>query len=103
MAKRILIVEDDRHARCSLAFMLQSRGYEVAQATGGAEAFEKATTFSPDLIVLDAKMPTKTGFELCAEFKRDDRYKDIPVILYSGLSEKEQRSDGREGRSRTIT
>jgi DNA-binding response OmpR family regulator len=90
---RILLVEDDKSVRNSLALMLQSRGFEVLQAEDAPGGFLKAMTAHPDLIVLDIILPVRSGFALCKKLKKDERCRDIPVLLLSALPEKQQRKE----------
>jgi len=80
---RILIAEDERDIRDLIKFTLSFGGYEVVDATNGEEAVEAAKREIPDLILMDVRMPRKTGYEACAEIKADPRLKDIPVIFLS--------------------
>jgi CheY-like chemotaxis protein len=82
MAK-ILIAEDERDIRDLIKFTLGFGGYEVVDASNGEEAVEAAKREIPDLILMDVRMPRKTGYEACAEIKADPRLKDIPVIFLS--------------------
>jgi DNA-binding response OmpR family regulator len=82
MAK-ILIAEDERDIRDLITFTLGFAGYEVVAAANGEEALSLARQEVPDLILMDVRMPRMTGYEACAEMKKDDRLKDIPVIFLS--------------------
>ena len=61
---RLLVVEDDPNIVELLSASLRFAGYDVATATGGAEAVSRATEFRPDLIVLDVMLPDFDGFEV---------------------------------------
>jgi CheY-like chemotaxis protein len=78
---RILIAEDNPALANVLRFNLQRAGFEVVAAGNGREALELAERQPFDLIVSDQNMPEMTGLELCAELRRRDTYKHIPVIL----------------------
>ena len=84
MAKgRILVVDDEIYIVHILDFSLGMEGYEVLTALDGEQAFEKARTEKPDLIVLDIMMPKLDGYETCKRLKADPETKDVPVILLS--------------------
>ncbi len=93
MAKRVLIVEDTKNIREIVAFMLRNRGYEVVEAADGNDGWAKATTLAPDLLVLDAMLPHKTGFEICADMKADPKWKDVPVIMLTAITRDTGKSD----------
>ena len=81
--KNILIVDDNPQNLYLLQTLLNGHGYGVTVAANGAEALEKARNERPDMIIADILMPTMDGFELCREWKRDDRLKDIPFVFYT--------------------
>jgi two-component system alkaline phosphatase synthesis response regulator PhoP len=96
MAK-ILVAEDERDIRELVTFSLRGLGgFEVVQASNGAEAVERAVAEHPDLILMDVRMPRMTGYEACAKLKTFKDTKDIPIIF---LSAKGQESEIQQGLS----
>ena len=93
MPKRILVVDDTKSIREIVSYLLRSRGYDVIESADGLDAWEKATTESPDLIVLDAMIPKKTGFEICEQLKKDDRWRKIPVLMLTAITRDSGKSD----------
>ncbi len=93
MAKRILVVDDTKSIREIVSYLLRSRGYDVIESADGLDAWEKATTEAPDLIVLDAMIPKKTGFEICEQLKKDERWRKIPVLMLTALTRDSDKSD----------
>lgn len=85
MAKKILLVDDDRGAVAYLAAVLENNGYKTERAYNGKEGLRKVEEFAPDLIVLDVMMPEKSGLLLCSELKKDEKYKHIPILMVSGV------------------
>jgi CheY-like chemotaxis protein len=90
----ILVAEDEKDIRELIAFTLRFGGFEVEEAANGIEAVEKARKLHPDLIILDVRMPKKTGYEACQELKEADETKDIPIVF---LSAKGQKAEIKEG------
>jgi CheY-like chemotaxis protein len=80
---RILIAEDERDIRDLITFTLQFAGYEVMAASNGEEAVKLAQQETPDLVLMDVRMPRMTGYEACAAMKADPKLKDVPVIFLS--------------------
>jgi len=95
MAKRVLVVDDDRVIQQLLEVNLQLEGYDVvATASDGREALDKIAELKPDLVILDVMMPKMDGLEVCRHLKADPKLASIPVIL---LSARAQDLDIREG------
>jgi len=86
MNKKILIIDDEEDVRTYLTSLLSNNGYETAVATDGEEGFTKLTDFNPNLIILDIIMPNQTGVGFYRKLKKSDLYKDIPVIILSGVT-----------------
>jgi signal transduction histidine kinase len=90
----ILIVDDAPVNLQLLGGMLTDRGYAVRAVPNGRTALRVAASRPPDLILLDVSMPEMDGYEVCAELKRDEALKRIPVIFISALGETEDKVKG---------
>ena len=80
----VLVVEDYQDAREMYAAYLQFSGFEVAEATNGVEAIEKAQTLMPDIVLMDLALPRMDGWEATRRLKNDERTKNIPVVALTG-------------------
>jgi CheY-like chemotaxis protein len=85
--KRILIVDDEQDIRTYLSTLLGDQGYETSEARDGGEALQMVQEGAPDLITLDISMPGKSGIRFFREIKTDDRWRHIPVVVVTGVSE----------------
>ncbi len=93
---RILCVDDEPEILKFLEALLVPRGYEVLKAENGEEALVKFKEQSIDLVISDVKMPKMNGFEVCRKIKEEEAFRNIPVILITGLTAKEDRIKGIE-------
>ena len=85
--KKILLVDDDRDLLLSVEAYLSARGYEVATAHNGKEAYAGILADRPDLIVLDVMMDyDEEGMVFAGALKTDGPTRDIPIIMLSGFS-----------------
>jgi DNA-binding response OmpR family regulator len=84
---RILVVDDDASNRDLLARRLEHEGYTVRTAVHGEDALARLVTESADLILLDVMMPGMSGYEVLEALKRENVWRDIPVIMISALDE----------------
>lgn len=87
MAKKILVVDDERHIVRLVQVNLERAGYEVVTAYDGVEALEKMKTENPDMVVLDVMMPRMDGFEVLKNLQADPRYQDVPVIMLTAKAQ----------------
>jgi len=83
--KKILLMEDEAALQKTLSDFLAASGYEVVQALDGEIGSRLAQTENPDLIIMDLIMPRKTGFEVLVDLKKDDKTKDIPILVLTNL------------------
>ncbi|UCC79440.1 MAG: response regulator [Candidatus Zixiibacteriota bacterium] len=97
MAKKVLIVDDDISTVKFLTAALEENGYEALQAYNGREGLEKIESENPDLVLLDVMMPKKTGFVLIKQLRRNEKYKDLPVIMLTGVAEVLEDLDAQSG------
>ncbi len=91
---KVIIVDDDRETREMLTLTLELEGLEVAQAANGLRLISILHVDRPDVILLDVMMSWIDGFELCRSIKKNEEFKDIPVIF---VSAKKTPEDVREG------
>ncbi|MFC2072631.1 response regulator [Chloroflexota bacterium] len=78
MAKKILVVDDERKIVDILKAYLERDGYQVITAYDGRSALELARRDSPDLIILDLMIPEVSGWDVCRELRKES---DVPVIM----------------------
>lgn len=93
---KILVVDDKLDTLLLLRELLSSRGYEILTATEAKEAEELVRSEKPDLVLLDVVMPGKSGYDLCRELKEDPATRLIPVVMITGLTDREDRVRGIE-------
>jgi two-component system cell cycle response regulator DivK len=85
MPREILIVEDDVDSYELYSDFLASCGYSVSGADNGVAAVEAARRLRPALIVMDAILPGRSGFEAARLLKADPHTSDIPILAITGL------------------
>jgi putative two-component system response regulator len=76
--------------------LLGSRGYRTVAAQSAAAAEAEIRREAPDLILLDVVMPGKSGYDLCRELKEDSKTRLIPIVMITGLTDREDRLKGIE-------
>ena len=84
--KKILVVDDEQDILTYLQALYEDNGFTVITAMTGKEAFAKATAERPDLITLDITMPEESGLRCYRDLCSNEKTKDIPVIIVTGVS-----------------
>ena len=84
MARKVLVVDDEKLIVKGLKFSLEQDGMEVDCAYDGLEAMEKIKSGQFDIILLDVMLPEKDGFEICQEVRE---FSDVPIIMLTAKGE----------------
>lgn len=90
MSKKILILEDEENLLYLLKRKLTQEGYQVLIARDGEEGLKLIREVIPDLILLDLLLPKRGGFEIMEELAKEEKLKEIPVIVISNLGKREE-------------
>jgi len=88
---RILVVDDNQDNAFVTRELLRSAGYEVHTAENATRAEKLIRQNPPDVILLDVVMPGKSGIELCRELKNDPVTRLIPVVMITGLTDRDDK------------
>jgi DNA-binding response OmpR family regulator len=75
---RLLLVEDDDSLRRGLRFALEDEGHQVVEAPDAATALAEFEAEPPDLVLLDLRLPDRSGFEVCRELRRTSF---VPIVI----------------------
>jgi CheY-like chemotaxis protein len=86
-AKRILIVDDDPDTVTYLCTWLEDHGYETYSASCGETGLEAILQHEPHMVLMDLKMPNRTGVQLYKEICSRDTLAGLPVVIITGMAE----------------
>ena len=86
--KKVLVVDDDPDVRLFNTTVVEENGYIPIEAANGEEGLKKLKEEKPDLVILDVLMPRQSGIRLYRELKTDSAFKDVNVIMLSGIAQK---------------
>ncbi|MBN1973881.1 MAG: response regulator [Sedimentisphaerales bacterium] len=85
----VLIVDDDPDITEAMKVVLEHKNYAVNSAGSVEQAMDSLRKKRPDVMILDVMMETPhDGFILARQLKQDDRYKDIPILMLTGVQDK---------------
>src|SRR5687767_12464537 len=92
----VLVVEDSPTQAAQLLHILERNGHLPRLARNGEEALSCLQERPPELVITDVMMPVMNGYQLCKAIRNDSRFRNIPVILLSSLSNAEDVIKGLE-------
>jgi DNA-binding response OmpR family regulator len=84
MRAKVLVVEDDPDIVDYLSSFLEDEGFEVASATRCSMARELMDDFQPEVVLIDALLPGKSGLDLLVWLRSDPKWSDLPMIVVTG-------------------
>jgi DNA-binding response OmpR family regulator len=93
MAKLVYVLDDDREICELMKITLEARGYEVGEAYDGEQGLDLIKKKTPDLVILDLKMPKLYGYELINRMRSDSTLTNVPIIVLTSLTKGSSRSD----------
>lgn len=92
--KQILLIEDDPFISDIYTTKFKEAGLSLVVAADGKEGLKKMKEKKPDLVLLDIVLPSATGWEILREMERDEKLKNIKVVILSNLSQREEIEKG---------
>jgi DNA-binding response OmpR family regulator len=90
---KILVVDDETKITDVLRLYLERDGFQVLSASNGNQAIDKATSYKPDLIILDLNLPDIDGLEVCRTIRKQS---NVPIIMLTGRGEEVDKIVGLE-------
>jgi CheY-like chemotaxis protein len=87
MGNRLLLADDSITIQKVVAIIFANEEFELTVVDNGISALEKAREIRPDVMLVDAVMPGKSGYEVCAEIRRDPALCSVPILLLIGAFE----------------
>ena len=94
--RRILVVDDHRDSADSLSTLLSIMGHDVRTAYDGHEAIKLAAQYRPEVVLLDIRLPGKSGYDVARELRSAHDRSQLVLIAVSGYGQDEDRRRGRE-------
>jgi DNA-binding response OmpR family regulator len=82
----ILIIEDDEYSREALEHLLKAEGYETQSAPDAVSGYRAARRSSPDVIVVDLRLPDIDGEQLIKKFRSHRSLRQVPIVVITGYS-----------------
>ena len=87
----VLVVEDEPNIVETLSFVLEMEGFRVATAEDGEQALAQIAALRPPVVVLDAMMPRRDGFDVCRTIKADPGLAGVHVVMLTAMGQKSDR------------
>ncbi len=96
MNMKVVIIEDDNAILELVKYNFEKEGFVVDGFGNGHDGLEHITTNLPDIVILDIMLPDIDGFEICKELKKNEKTKDIPIIMLTAKADEVDRILGLE-------
>lgn len=90
---KIAVVEDDRIIGQMYRIKFESENFDVKLASNGKDGVALVKAFKPDILLLDLAMPIMDGAEALREIRKDEKFKDLPVIILTNTGKEEAPKD----------
>lgn len=87
----VLVVDDEPNIVETLSFVLEMEGFRVATAEDGEQALAQVAALRPPVVVLDAMMPRRDGFDVCRTIKADPGLAGVHVVMLTAMGQKADR------------
>ncbi len=81
---KILVIDDEPEITDIIEAYMSNAGYSVLSENSSVMGLERAKTYKPDIILLDIMMPHMDGYEVCAEMRKNQSTKNIPILFLTG-------------------
>src|SRR5438046_4419857 len=94
MVRSVLIVDDEPNIVRALQFLMTKAGYDVRVARDGEQALDEIAKTEPDLVLLDAMMPKRDGFDVCQTIRANPRWAGVRVIMLTAKGRDIEREKG---------
>ena len=94
MKPSVLVVDDEPNIVVSLEFLMKQAGYDVRIARNGEEALKALEERVPDLMLPDAMMPKRNGYDVCQTVRTDARWTEVRIIMLTAKRRDVEREKG---------
>ncbi|NJK35965.1 MAG: response regulator transcription factor [Oscillatoriales cyanobacterium SM2_2_1] len=91
---RLLLIDDDPIISEMVSLNLETAGYQVSLANDGIKGQALAIQLQPDMIILDLMLPRVDGFTVCQRLRRDERTKEIPILMLTAMGQTQDKVEG---------
>lgn len=96
MGKRVLLIEDEPNIIEAVRFILSRDGWHVDTHSDGATAMAAVTHRIPDVVILDAMLPNRSGFEILRDLRGHEDTQNIPVLMLTARGQTKDRERAEE-------
>ncbi|SEN62621.1 Response regulator receiver domain-containing protein [Gemmobacter aquatilis] len=91
---RVLVVEDEDNIATALNYLMMREGYEPDRIANGGEALGRIRATHPDLVLLDVMLPEVSGYDICADVRRDPGLSDVKILMMTARGAANERQRG---------
>lgn len=91
MAGKVLLIEDEMNITQAVRFLLSGAGWQVSTHGSGDGAMEAIRKAAPDIVILDAMLPGRSGYDILRALRESEETRDLPVLMLTARGQKKDR------------
>lgn len=104
MSRHVLVIEDEQNISAAIMFILSRDGWQVSTHANGVDALDAVRARAPDVVILDAMLPGRSGYDILRDLRGEAGLADIPVLMLTARGQAKDRARAMEaGATRFMT
>ncbi|KNG95006.1 response regulator transcription factor [Pseudaestuariivita atlantica] len=92
MSRHVLVIEDEQNITAAISFILSRDGWDVSTHANGVDAVDTVRTRAPDVLILDAMLPGRSGYDILRDLRADPGMADLPVLMLTARGQAKDRA-----------
>ena len=91
MGRHVLVIEDEQNITAAISFILSRDGWDVSTHANGVDALDAVRAKAPDVVILDAMLPGRSGYDILRDLRADPGFTALPVLMLTARGQAKDR------------
>lgn len=92
MSRHVLVIEDEQNITAAITFILSRDGWNVSTHANGVDAVEAVQARAPDVLILDAMLPGRSGYDILRDLRAAPELQELPVLMLTARGQAKDRA-----------